>query len=176
MNTGVAAKRLSRNRKVKHFFCFSSSFKSSTVGPKDKQSGRIFYYYLFSIRVSLVGNTHASNAQLKGAPDEVGLSFGVCQISGFLPSLRRLACRTMGLNCFSRIDARTSSWLSHFSDDVMSTASKACQQLVKHDSMRLECSSSSASIPLESMRGHRAASVLVSRHGFRWLVRGHICR
>jgi hypothetical protein len=82
----------------------------------------------------------------------------------------------MGLNCFSRIDARTSSWLSPFSEDVMSAASKPCQQLVKHVSMRVKSSSSSASISLESMRGHRAASVLVSRHGFRWLVRGHICR
>jgi hypothetical protein len=41
----------------------------------------------------------------------------------------------MGLNCFSRIDARTSSWLSPFSDDVMSASSKACQHLVKHVSM-----------------------------------------
>ncbi len=131
---------------------FFSFLGPSTVGPKDEQNGQVFYYYLFSIRVSLADNTHASKAQLKGAPHAVALSLGVCHMSGFLPLLRRLACRTMGLNCFSRIDARTSSWLSPFSDDVMSTVSKACQQLVKHVSMRVKCSSSSASIPLESIR------------------------
>ena len=166
----------------------------------------MFYYYWFSRRLSSLTINTPPTLSSRESPDAVGLSLGVCQISGFLPSLRRLACRTMGLNCFSRIDDRTSSWLSPFSDDVMSAASKPCQplvkhvsmlpqtryadiellqslfevhicqQLVKHVSMRLKYFSSSASIPLESMLGHTVVSVLFSRHGFRWLVWGHIYR
>ena len=104
------------NRKVKQFFpCFTTICSQEEL-----------------VSLTIHAPPKLSSREL---PDTVGLSLGVYQISGFLPSLKRLACRTMGLNCFSRIDARTSSWLSPFSDDAMSAGSKPCQQLVNHVSM-----------------------------------------
>ena len=102
------------------------------LGPKT--SNRIFHYYLFLITVSLTIHT-SPTLRSRESPDAVGLSLGVYHMSGFLPSLRILACRTMGLTCFASIDVKTSSWLIPFSDDIMSAASKPCHQLVKHVSM-----------------------------------------